>query len=228
MEETMSKKLLPTGTREVIILGSVWGLSEAALGLGLEKCAALASGSIMTAVALFFIAASWAITRRAAGVALIVSIVTVIKLFDAKLLSLPVRSGAVANPIFAFWTEGLAFLVVFAVLRLSLTQRRTGLAAGGALAGLAAVNLFPLAKFATGIPACVFPGTQMPLSLHYLPIAVGLSCLTVPLGVWAGGQLASAGERAAALGRLPAARRLAPSAALVLALLIITFIRLVG
>lgn len=224
----MSKKLLPSGTREVIILGAVWGLAEAALGLGLEKCAALASGSIMTAVALFFIAASWAITRRAAGVALTVGIVTVIKLFDARLLSLSVRSGAVANPIFAFWTEGLAFLVVFAVLRLSLTQRRTGLAAGGGLAGLAAVNLFPLVKFATGIPACVFPGTQMPLSLHYLPIAVGLSCLTVPLGLWAGGRLASAGERAAALGRLPAARRLAPSAALVLALLIITFIRLVG
>jgi len=35
-------------------------------------------------------------------------------------------------------------------------------------------------------------------------------------------------ERAAALGSLPIARRLAPSAALALSLLIIAFIRLIG
>lgn len=228
MEEIMSKKLLPFGTHEVIILGAVWGLAEAALGLGLQKCASLASGSIMTGVALFFIAASWAVTRRASGVALAVGLVTVIKLFDAGLLSLPIRSGGVANPIFAFWTEGLAFLAVFAVLRLWPAQKTPGLAAGGALAGLAAVNLFPLVRFATGIPACVFPGTQMPLSLHYLPIAVGLSCLTVPLGLRAGGWLAERRESATALGRLSLADRLASPAALVLALLIITFIRLMA
>jgi hypothetical protein len=227
-EEVMSTKLLPGGTREVIVLGAVWGLSEAALGLGLHKCASLASGSIMTAVALFFVAAAWAVTGRATGVVLAVGIVTVIKLFDAQLLSLPIKNGAVANPIFAFWTEGLAFLVVFGGLRLSMTHRKRGLAVGGALAGLAAVNLFPLVRFATGIPACVFPGSQVPLSIHYLPIAVGLSCLTVPLGLWAGGRLAVSGESAAALGRLPAARWLAPSAALALTFLIIAFIRLIG
>jgi len=37
----------------VIVLGSVWGLSEAALGMGLRSCVAFISGSIMTGVALF-------------------------------------------------------------------------------------------------------------------------------------------------------------------------------
>ena len=47
-----------------LILGSAWGLAEAALGFGLQKCASMVSGSLMTGVALFFIAAGWAATRR--------------------------------------------------------------------------------------------------------------------------------------------------------------------
>jgi len=224
----MSTKPFPKWIPQVIVLGAGWGLAEAALGLGLGKCASLASGSIMTGVALFFIGASWAVSHSAAGVALAVALVSVIKMFDALLLSLPLGGGAVANPIFAFWTEGLAFLVVFVLLQESLSTKTAGRAAGGALAGLAAVNLFPLVRFATGNPACVFPGTQFPLSLYYLPIAVALSAATVPLGLWAGSRMAQAAERAAALGRLPAVRRFASPAALILALLLIMFIRYIG
>jgi hypothetical protein len=224
----MSSKPFPKWIPQVIILGAVWGLAEAALGLGLEKCASLASGSVMTGVALFFISAAWAVSQSAAGVALAVALVSAIKLFDALLLSLPLGGGAVANPIFAFWTEGLAFLAVFALLQGSLSTKPAGRATGGALAGLTAVNLFPLVKFATGNPACVFPGTQIPLSIHYLPISVVLSAATVPLGLWAGARMGEAAERAAALGPLPAARRLASPAVLVLALLLITFMRFIG
>jgi len=42
----------------VVMLGAVWGLSEAGLGMGLRSCASFVSGSIMTGVALFFIAAA--------------------------------------------------------------------------------------------------------------------------------------------------------------------------
>jgi hypothetical protein len=219
----MSKKPFPKWLPQVIVLGAAWGLAEAALGLGIHKCASFASGSIMTGVALFFIGASWAVSHSAVGVALAVALVSVI-----KLLSLPVISGAVANPIFAFWTEGLAFLAVFALLQGSLSTKKAGLATGGALAGLAAVNLFPLVRFATGIPACVVPGTNFPLSLYYSPIAVALAALTVPLGLWAGGRMAQAAERAAALGRYSAARRFASPAALVLSLLLIAFVHLIG
>jgi len=224
----MSTKPFPKWLPQVIILGAAWGLAEAALGLGIHKCASLASGSIMTGVALFFVGASWVVSGSPAGVALAVAIVSALKLFDALLLSLPVMSGAVANPIFAFWTEGLAFLAVFALLQGSLSAKKRGLAAGGALAALGAVNLFPLVKFATGIPACVVPGTTFPLSLYYAPLAVALSALTVPLGVWAGARMARAAELAEASGRLSPARRFAPSAAVALAMLLIASVHLIG
>ncbi|MDH4220789.1 MAG: hypothetical protein OEW23_18685, partial [Candidatus Aminicenantes bacterium] len=83
----------------VIVLGSVWGLAEAALGMGLRSCAAFVSGSIMTGVALFFLAAGLVVSKRALGVFLMVLIAALFKLFDALLLSLPLRHGAIGNPI---------------------------------------------------------------------------------------------------------------------------------
>jgi hypothetical protein len=189
-EERMTPKNPSPWFANIIVLGAVWGFAEAGLGLGLQRCASLASGSIMTGVALLFIAAAWVLTRRAAGVLLMVSLVTLMKLFDALLLSLPLKDGAVANPIFAFWMEAFAFLAAITLIKESLAQKKAGQAALGAGASLLAVNLFPLVKFATGIPACVYPGTGFPLSLYYAPIAVGLSVLTVPLGFWAGERIA--------------------------------------
>jgi len=55
----------------VVMLGAVWGFSEAALGMGLRSCASFFSGSIMTGIALFFIAVSWILTRKIIGVALL-------------------------------------------------------------------------------------------------------------------------------------------------------------
>ncbi len=224
----MSEKKTAAGIHHLIVLGAAWGLAEAALGLGLQRCASLASGSIMTAVAFFFIAAVWVATRRIVAVALTVALVTVIKLFDAYLLSLPIRHGAVANPIFAFWTEALAFLLIAAVLKETLTQKRTGQAVGGALSALVAVNLFPLVKFATGIPACVVAGTGYPLSLYYAPYAVGLSLITVPLGFKVGEWIAAAEARQDAFVRSKAYRYLITPAAAALCLLIIILIRLRG
>lgn len=212
----------------IIVLGAVWGLGEAALGAGLQKCASAASGSIMTAVAFFFIATTWTSTRRVASVALTVFLVSLIKMFDALLLSLPLRHGAIANPIFAFWTEALAFLVIAAVLKTSLAQRKTGQAALGGLAAVVAVNLFPLVKYATGIPACVVPGTSYPLSLYYAPLAVGLSLLTVPLGYWAGEKLAAAEIKHETFVHGKAFRYLASPATLVACLLIMALLRLKG
>jgi len=185
----MSGHFSPRSLGVVIILGAVWGLAEAGLGLGLKSCASLASGSIMTSVALFFAAASWSRARTMAALPLLVIITAGFKLFDALLLSLPVRSGAVANPLFAFATEGLAFALLFSLGRAAWKSRPAGQSALGGLAALTAVAAFPLVKFCTGIPACTMPGTAMPLAWHYAPLAVGLSLLTVPLGVWAGKKL---------------------------------------
>ena len=60
----MSLKFEKKDWTPVLILGSLWGLSEAALGMYLRRCAASASGSLMTGAALFFLAAGWAIAPR--------------------------------------------------------------------------------------------------------------------------------------------------------------------
>ena len=187
----MDKKLAGHHLGIVVMLGAVWGLSEAALGMGLRSCASAMSGSIMTGVALFFIAACWAISQSWRGVALLVIIASLFKLFDALLLSLPVLHGAVANPIFAFIMEGVAFLIIVSFVKDKLSKKTTSQALTGGLSALAAVNLFPLVKFATGIPACVAAGTGYPLSLYYAYIAVALSLVTVPLGIIVGEKMKS-------------------------------------
>jgi hypothetical protein len=182
----MDKKIPKSYLGPIVMLGAVWGLSEAALGMGLRGCAAFVSGSIMTGVALFFIASSWILSRRVFSVALLIIIASLFKMFDAFLLSLPLQHGAVANPIFAFLMEGAAFLILIAIVSEKMREKKAGQALAGGMAALLAVNLFPLVKYATGIPACVVPGTGYPLSLYYAPLAVSLSLVTVPLGLWFG------------------------------------------
>jgi hypothetical protein len=210
----------------VIILGSVWGLSEAVLGIGLRSCASFASGSIMTGVALFFIGATWKRTQHIIGPLILVAIASLFKLFDALLLSLPVKNGAVANPIFAFWTEGLALVLMLAFMKERWKGKATGQAFLGGLSALVAVNLFPLVRYATGIPACVFPGTTTPLSFYYAPIAVGVSLLTVPAGFWLGARLEFLETLIAGTGRKPAFRFLVPAATATLCLAVMTLVRL--
>lgn len=185
-EESMKKDIAKAHLGIILMLGGVWGLSEAALGLGIQKCAALLSGSIMTGVALIFIAAAWFISRRAYGIILLVVVACVFKLFDALILSLPIRHGAVANPIFAFILEGAAFLIIVLLLKENRLVKKSVQALAGGGAALMAVGSFPLVKYATGISACVFPGTGIPLSIYYAPLAVALSMAAVPLGFWIG------------------------------------------
>jgi hypothetical protein len=144
------------------------------------------SGAIMTGVALFFMASSWYLTRNVLFVGLLILITSLFKMFDALLLSLPLQHGAIGNPIFAFFTEGIAFMILIAVFSQKLKQKSGGQALLGGMAALLAVNLFPLVKYVTGVPACVVPGTTYPLSLYYAPLAVFLSFLTVPMGAWVG------------------------------------------
>jgi hypothetical protein len=222
----MDQKIPKSHLGIVVMLGAVWGLSEAALGMGLRSCAAFVSGSIMTGVALFFIAASWVVSRRILGVALLIVIASLFKMFDALLLSLPVQHGAVANPIFAFLMEGAAFLILVSIISEKIKQKRAGQALLGGMTALLAINLFPLVKYATGIPACVFPGTGFPLSLYYAPLAVFLSFITVPLGLWAGAEI-EALETKLKANQAKRLSYLASPATLALCLIIIALIRLI-
>lgn len=220
----MNKKSPKFYAGVIIALGAVWGLSEAGLGMWLKSCASSVSGSLMTGFALVFIASSWIIAKHALGVVLLVVTASCFKLFDAFLLSLPIRHGAIANPIFAFMLEGAAFLVCVALLKKMLFNKRTGQGLLGGAAALGAVGLFPLVKFVTGIPACVVPGTSVPLSIFYAPLAIFLSLFTVPLGFWLGEKL----EKVfLAEDRIPRFNAFISPLALILCLVIVTLIRLV-
>lgn len=208
----------------VVMLGAVWGFSEAAMGMWLRSCASFYSGAIMTGVALFFVASSWILTRRILGVALLIVIACLFKMFDALLLSLPIQHGAIGNPIFAFLMEGAAFLVLVAIFSEKLKQKTRGQALMGGMSALLAVNLFPLVKYATGIPACVYPGTGYPLSLYYAPLAVFLSFVTVPLGILVGAKILALETKFELANRK--LQYLASPATLVICLVIITIIRL--
>jgi hypothetical protein len=107
-------------------------------------------------------------------------------MFDALLLGYPILHSAIANPIFAFIAVGAAFVLLVMILRDRMTQTSKGQALTGGMAALLAANTFPLVKFATGIPACVVPGTGYPLSLYYVHYAVLVSLITVPAGFWIG------------------------------------------
>ncbi len=220
----MDKKPLKSYAGIVVMLGAVWGLSEAALGMWLKNCASSVSGSLMTGFALVFIVMSWVISRRASGIVLLVFVASLFKLFDAFLLSLPILHGAVANPIFAFILEGAVFLFCITLWKKSSLQKRTGQGLLGGFTALGAVGLFPLVKFVTGIPACVAAGTSVPLSIYYAPLAIFLSLFTVPLGFWLGES-----ADAVTLGghRMPILNTVISPLALFVCLAIMTFIRLI-
>jgi hypothetical protein len=211
----------------LIALGSVWGLSEAALGMGLRSCASMVSGSIMTGVALFFMAAGWIVSKKYWGVFLMVIIAALFKMFDALLLSLPLNHGAVGNPIFAFFMEALALLVLLSLLKEKLTKKPSGQALLGGLAAVLAVNLFPLVRYATEVPACVAPGTDYPLSLYYIHFAVLISFISVPLGFGVGSKISAFLSRPTGIRNVRKIEQLLSPAALLLSLLIITFLRLI-
>jgi hypothetical protein len=187
----MNKIVPKSSLGVVIVLGSVWGLSEAALGMGLRSCAAFVSGSVMTGVALFFLAAGWMISKRASRLVVMVFIAAIFKMFDALLLSLPLNHGAIGNPIFAFFVEAVAFIVFVKIIREKIIKRPVGQALLGGLSAVLAVNLFPLVKYATGVPACIVAGTGYPLSLYYIHFAVFASMAAVPLGFWVGSKVGS-------------------------------------
>jgi len=212
----------------IVVLGSLWGLSEAALGMGLRSCAAFVSGSIMTGVALFFMAAGWVVSRRILGVFLLVVLASFFKMFDALLLSLPLRHGAIGNPIFAFFMEAIAFIILVYVVTEKIIRKPAGQALLGGIAAVLAVNLFPLVKYATGVPACVAPGTGYPLSLYYIHFAVLVSLVTVPLGFWVGAKIEAIEIH---LLKAQAMRRLNYilfPAVLILCLALVTLLRLTG
>jgi hypothetical protein len=210
----------------VLFLGAAWGFCETAAGLGLRACASSVSGALLTGGAVFFIAAGWAATGRARGILLMAGLAAGFKLFDAWLLGFPLNHGAIGNPMFAIVMEALAFLIFAVVLKPSLAERGWGRALHGGLAALLAANLFPLVRFATGVPACTVAGTGYPLSLYYVHVAVLASMAAAPLGFRVGAWVRSLENRRFSREWPRGLKPWIPPAALALFLGLVALIRL--
>lgn len=206
----------------IVVLGSIWGAAEAGLGLALNACARVLSGSIMTGVAVFFLASARLRAKSARGPLLALALAFGFKLFDAALLGLPIRHAAVANPMFAFATEAAAVILFFALLGKYAEAGISGRILLGAGAAVLSAGVFPLVKLATGIPACVVPGTSMPLSIAWAPVAAAAGALAVPLAF----ALVRRAETWEWGGR-PGLRTAVPAAAALMSLAAIAALRLV-
>ncbi len=167
----------------VLIAGSLWGMMEATAGVALRgSCARLLSGSLLMGGMMFFGAFTFAGTRKKWLVLVLPLFAAAFKLYSALLLSLPIISGAIINPIYAFITEAIALFAILVILNPALLEKMYGRVILGGMSALLAANFFPAVRLFTGIPACVLPGTKFPLALWGAPVAVLVSMVTVPAG----------------------------------------------
>ena len=178
----MNRKAVKSNLGIIVAIGSVWGLTEFAFGMGLQKCATLYTGAILTGLAFFWLSLVWSITRSIIPVLIIVGITMMFKWLDALLLQVAWNHGSIANPIFAFVTIMVGFILLMLLFRKRFSANLLSRILVGAGGAAIACALFPLAKFATGIPACLYAATNIPLVIFTAPVAIILSMITVPLG----------------------------------------------
>ena len=134
----------------ILAIGSVWGLTEFVFGMGLQKCATLYTGAILTGIALFWLSSIWSSTRNIVPMLIIPGIVVLFKFLDSLLLTVARSHGSILNPIFAFFTLMLGFILLSSLLRRQFSTRLLNRVWVGAGVALVATSLFPLAKFVTG------------------------------------------------------------------------------
>lgn len=178
----MSKKNIFSSYGIVLAAGSVWGLIEFGAGMGLQKCATLVTGAILTGLSLFWLSFIWSAVKHLIPVIVIVIIAMLFKWLDALLLKVAWNHGSVLNPMFAFFTTLTGFVVFIGIFRKRFSHSLLARILVGGGAALAAMCLFPLVKFVTGSAACTFAATQIPLSIYTAPVAMIIGMVTVPLG----------------------------------------------
>ena len=198
----MSRQPRKTNWGPILVLGGLWGLSEAALGMYLSACASTISGSVMTGAALFFLAAAWAVSPRPGQPPRWSRSPRASSWSTPCSSACPSSTAPSATPSSPSSWRARPSRSSSSVISKALAGKALGQGVTGGLSALVAINLFPLVKYATGVAPCV-TGTAYPLALYYAPIAVGLSFLTVPLGARAGAFLAAFEARPGACAGRP-------------------------
>jgi len=166
----------------IVAVGSVWGLTEFAAGIGLQKCATLFTGAILTGLAFFWVSFIWSITRKLLPVLIIVSMAVLFKLLDALLLPVAWNHGSILNPVYAFVTILVGFSLLILLFKNQFSSKLRNRILLGAGAAIIAAAMFPLVRFATGSAACFYASSNIPLAIYTAPVAIVISMITVPLG----------------------------------------------
>ena len=205
--------------------GAVWGITEALMGAWLNGCAFRYTGAIMTGLAFFYMSFTWSFTRKMVPLFILLGMVVLFKMFDAVLLNVSITHGSVLNPSFAFLTEVIAFAIVISLIGRRFFSKPAYRLVTGAGAALMAVSLFPVAGFFTGSAVCLYPGTQIPLSIVTSPMAMVLSLITVPLGFFLANALKSPSSELKNITRVPQLGRLWPSMVVILCIVVLTLTR---
>jgi len=211
----------------VVAIGSVWGLTEFAFGMGLQKCASLYTGAILTGIAFFWLSFVWSISRKYLPILIIVGIAVLFKFLDALLLPVAWNHGSILNPVFAFFTLMLGFMLFSTLFRKGFASFLKHRVMVGAGAAVVATALFPLVKFASGTPACLYAATNIPLAIYTAPVAIVISMITVPLGFKAAGWYTQSTLQNQSISSATFMARVWSPAVVICCLLIVTLIRII-
>ncbi|MCK4879033.1 MAG: hypothetical protein KAS82_00185 [Bacteroidales bacterium] len=210
----------------IVVVGSVWGLTEFAAGMGLQKCATLFTGAILTGVAFFWVSFIWSITRKLLPVLIIAGMAILFKLLDALLLPVAWNHGSILNPAYAFVTILFGFSLLILLFKNQFSTRLINRILLGAGAAIIVTAMFPLVRFATGSAACFYASTNIPLAVYTAPVAIVISMITVPLGYLAAGWYTGKIREENRIQTSLLSRLWSP-AVLICSILIITLIRII-
>jgi hypothetical protein len=211
----------------ILAVGSVWGLTEFAFGMGLQKCATLFTGAILTGIAFFWLSFIWSLTRKLLPILIIVGMAVLFKMLDAVFLPVAWNHGSILNPVYAFFTIMLGFSLLISLFKKRFQAKLVNRVLLGAGAAVIATALFPLVKFASGTPACLYAATSIPLAIYTAPVAILLSLVTVPLGFKAAAWYSGAVEKNLLANPSSFVVRFWSPAVVVCCLIIVTLIRII-
>ncbi len=167
----------------IIAIGFAWGAIEAALTFGLKGvCGRELTGSIMTGLAMVFLAGTHTLASTRGLLLLPFALATGLKLLAVAALGLPLASPAAINPIAAYGLETAAVMAIVSIP--GIMRPASGVRAllpGGLAAALAALT-FPAVGFITAVPACTIAGSGLPTSIAWLPIATVIGAIAFRVG----------------------------------------------
>jgi len=222
----MTTSALKSNLGIILAVGSVWGLTEFVAGMGLQKCASLYTGAILTGMAFFWVSFAWSLTRKLLPVLLIVGMAILFKLLDAALLPVAWNHGSILNPAYAIVTILIGFSLLILLFKNQFSKKLLHRILLGAGAALIATAMFPLVRFATGSAACFYASTNIPLAIYTAPVAILISMLTVPLGYQAAVRYAGRAREKSSLKTSLISSLWSP-AIVICCILIITLIRII-